>query len=617
MNWLKKQYPIYLCIIPLIIYILTASRTLPWGDGAEFFLAARTLGIPHPSGYPLFVLIGRLLYLCNASPFLLNLLPGIITGLSVLFLYLIIFKVTKDHLVGIIVPLFFAFGREIWLQSIAAEVYTLNLFFFTFLFYLLINASEKKSYVPMIFFVSGLALTNHLTALLYVIPILVLVFSQRKKSIRYLPLSIIPLTVYIYFPVRSSFDPLLDLFNPESFGQLINYVSGRAFHYRTLFFSGQYIIEQLTQFLYAWWKQFLILIPVGFYGIFLVKEKKLKNLFVIILVIILIYSILYNIPDKQGYYLPFYAIWTILIAIGLSRIMPSRLKIALFIFPLINIIANYRICDLSGESSLDDLSNSIYESLPDNSMIISDDYFVYCSIFNEELKQQRQIIPISQFYLCMDWYTAQLSQTFPNIKIPDRVDILLNSYQEELRAADKKEYGDISKAYCHRIQYEIIDANIDHIPVYFFIYDDAAWPKSWFEFHLESRGLFYRFHRDSVSANDYPLNIPEPDEYRVDRLINSDAIAVAKKFAAAYNRRGIYRFQKQQVNAAVSDFSRALEYYPGYYQVLANLGLAYLSIGDTLKTIKAWQEYLEVAEPGPNYDRMRYWYDQLIQLYNK
>ncbi|MGB3477581.1 MAG: DUF2723 domain-containing protein, partial [bacterium] len=250
MNWLKKRSPIYLCIIPLIVYILTASRTLPWGDGAEFYLAVRTLGIPHPSGYPLFVLIGRLFYLISASPFLLNLLPGIFTSIAVLFLYLIIFRLIKDRLISIILPLFFAFGREIWCQSVAAEIYTLNLLFMTIILYLLLNISENERFIPMIFFISGLALTNHLTALFYVIPILIFVLLRKTKAIRFLPLTTIPLFLYLYFPARSAANPALNLFNPESLGKLISYISGKAFHYRTLFFSGTYIVDQLKQFLY-------------------------------------------------------------------------------------------------------------------------------------------------------------------------------------------------------------------------------------------------------------------------------------------------------------------------------------------------------------------------------
>lgn len=613
MNWLKKYYPIILCFFPLIIYIITASRTLPWGDGAEFYIAVRTLGIPHPSGYPLFILINRLLYLLNTSPLFLNSLPGIFTCIAVLFLYLIIFRLTEDRLVSIILPLFFAFGQEIWLQSVAAEIYTLNLFFFVFMIYLLTNGSTNKRFMPLLFFVSGLALTNHLTSLLYIMPILIFVFLQKRKSIRYLPLALIPLTIYIYFPVRSLTNPILDLFNPENLGQFINYASGKAFYYRTLFFSGRYIIEQLRQFLYASWRQFLILIPLGFYGIFLTKDKRLRSLFIIMLILVFGYSLLYNIPDKQGYFLPFYALWLIFIALALSKIIPRCFKIVLLIFPMISILVNYRLCDLSQESSLDDLCTSIYESSQNNSIIISDDYFVFCGLLNKELDEQKQIIPVSQFYLKMDWYADQLKNNYQELNISKKIHDILEECNEKLATVHGETYGALSKEYCYQVQREIVNANIDKMPIYFFIYDDASWPKSWFEFYLEDRGLFYRFHRELIVNSDYLLNFPKPEKYQVDKLINTDAITVAKKFAAAYNRRAIIRFQLKQSGTAISDFNKALEYYPAYSQVLSNLGLAYLSMGDTLKTVKAWQKYLEVTQPGPQYNRIKSWYNQLTK----
>ena len=163
----------------------------------------------------------------------------------------------------------------------------------------------------------------------------------------------------------------------------------------------------------------------------------------------------------------------------------------------------------------------------------------------------------------------------------------------------------------------MVNANIDKIPVYFFIYDDAAWPRHWFDFYLESHGVFYQFHRDSIPPNDFAIDFPPLEKYQTDRLVNTDAITVAKKFAAAYNRRAIYRFQLRNTNGAIEDFNNALAYNPDYYQVHINLGLLYFETGDTLKTLQSWRTYIKNAEPGPNLDRIKSWYNQLTQLYNK
>ncbi|MBI3735586.1 DUF2723 domain-containing protein, partial [Candidatus Sumerlaeota bacterium] len=44
-----------------LVYLATAAPGAWWGDGLELTCAAKTLGIPHPTGYPLYILIGHLL----------------------------------------------------------------------------------------------------------------------------------------------------------------------------------------------------------------------------------------------------------------------------------------------------------------------------------------------------------------------------------------------------------------------------------------------------------------------------------------------------------------------------------------------------------------------------
>jgi hypothetical protein len=94
-------------------------------------------------------------------------------------------------------------------------------------------------------------------------------------------------------------------------------------------------------------------------------------------------------------------------------------------------------------------------------------------------------------------------------------------------------------------------------------------------------------------------------------LIHQEEIFVAKKFAAAFNRRGIYRSLYMDMKGAIDDMHTAMQYFPDYFQVHANLGLTFLSMGDTVSALREWERYLEKSPPGPQRDRIHAWYNAL------
>ena len=49
--------------VALAVYARTLTPTVPFWDSGEFIATSYTLGIPHPPGTPLYVMIGRLITL--------------------------------------------------------------------------------------------------------------------------------------------------------------------------------------------------------------------------------------------------------------------------------------------------------------------------------------------------------------------------------------------------------------------------------------------------------------------------------------------------------------------------------------------------------------------------
>ena len=96
----------------LTIYILTLSRSVYFGDSGEFIALAKTLGIAHPPGYPLYTMLAHLFtYLpFGTLAFRVNLFSAVTSSLTVVVVYFICLKLTKNRLAPTSASLFLAYN---------------------------------------------------------------------------------------------------------------------------------------------------------------------------------------------------------------------------------------------------------------------------------------------------------------------------------------------------------------------------------------------------------------------------------------------------------------------------------------------------------------------------
>ncbi|KKS03653.1 MAG: Transmembrane protein, partial [Candidatus Curtissbacteria bacterium GW2011_GWA2_41_24] len=122
------SFALSLLILTLIVYIITLSRSVYFGDSGEFIAVAKTLGIAHPPGYPLYTMLAHLFtYLPFGNlPFKVNLFSAVTSSLTVVVVYFICLKLTKNRLAAVSASLFLAFSYLFWLYSLVAEVFSLN-----------------------------------------------------------------------------------------------------------------------------------------------------------------------------------------------------------------------------------------------------------------------------------------------------------------------------------------------------------------------------------------------------------------------------------------------------------------------------------------------------------
>ncbi|TET81979.1 DUF2723 domain-containing protein, partial [candidate division TA06 bacterium] len=259
-------------VLPLIIYSLTLCRTVGFVDAGELCVVSRTLGIAHPTGYPLYTLLGRLFSLIPFGSVVVrtNFMSAFFAALSTFILFITISRIlasegadpTRSRLLAFFCASSFAFSTTIWNQAVVTEVYSLTTFLISVLIFLTFSDDQRA---PLLFaYTLGLALSNHMSALLVGIPCGIYILAVRKETLKKLPLMIVlfflGLSIYAYLPIRAHENPVMNWGNPSTLERFIWHVSGKQ--YRVWMFSselqvlkvhlvqcGRLALDQFTPFL--------------------------------------------------------------------------------------------------------------------------------------------------------------------------------------------------------------------------------------------------------------------------------------------------------------------------------------------------------------------------------
>ncbi|MGD9315649.1 MAG: DUF2723 domain-containing protein, partial [Anaerolineae bacterium] len=220
--------------VALVVYLATLAPGLTFDnfgtDGGDLIAAARTLGIPHPTGYPTYTLLAWLFTQLPVGTiaFRVNLLSAVCAAAAVG-----LFFRTTQHLfpwerfpllLPALTSLTLAFSSLLWSQAVISEVYALLMFFAALELWLLVRWREGgPDWLLWVgAFALGLGLGNHLTLVFVVPAALVLLWPERRRWFRarvLLPaaaLFVVGLGVYAYLPLAARQRPPVNWGNPQT-----------------------------------------------------------------------------------------------------------------------------------------------------------------------------------------------------------------------------------------------------------------------------------------------------------------------------------------------------------------------------------------------------------------
>jgi len=344
----EKAIPAILFFLTLAVYFKNLCPSLWWMDSGEFVFHSTVLGIPHPTGYPLYIQLGKLLTLLPGldGAFAINLFSAIMASLTVVLLYRIILALGGEVFSASIASLVFAFSFTFWSQAEIAEVYTLHSFFLSLMILLLLklrNTEDRRIFL-LLSFILGLSFTHHMSTVLIIPAILIFVLLFRRKEILCLrvlvtsaALFFVGLSVYLFIPMRAHLPPPFNypMLHDVNAGELLGFfwlVTGKIveadmFQYTLAELDKPvtfYFVKLMRDFLYAGFILGILGALVQFN-----RDRYIFYTFFLVFFAYFVFFVNYGVVDQHVFFIPSFLIWAVWFGIGLSFLAGKVLSVSL------------------------------------------------------------------------------------------------------------------------------------------------------------------------------------------------------------------------------------------------------------------------------------------------
>ena len=442
----QRKYPLrpYIIIIIFVavtlgIYVWTLCPSVYLIDSGELAAASYTLGIAHPTGYPLYTILSYFFaHIGGETVYNLNMLSALLSVTAALLLYLTARRILKNDILALLPASLFAFAPIVWRTSVTNEVYPLTILFSLLIVYTLYRMQNDRHFY-LLMYLTGLGFTNHMMIFSLALPIVlyvILVYRiSMKKIIIGCILAGIGASLYIYLIARTAAAPALNWGNTYNLQRLLWHVTGKQYQVWMFSLPAQQIMKNLGSGMGMIVRNFLYVfaagVLAGLYHLFR-RDRRKFWLFFVIIVLNIAYTINYSIPDIEAYYIP-----TIIAAIMVFAYGIYSLKRYLRWFVVIPVavvipLINHNSCSLRGNTFGLDFGRAHIEQLPQHSTLICAYWDIYSPLIylRHVTGVRRDIIMIDKALLRRTWYIEYLEQEYPEFS--SRIRNTVDQYLVEL-----------------------------------------------------------------------------------------------------------------------------------------------------------------------------------------
>ena len=381
-KYVTKKYDRYdglltaICfIISLSLYIRTLTPGLLYGDSGEFQTLAYLLGHTHPTGYPVYLVLAKLVTFLPLRDvaYRVNLFSALMAASTVAGVYLSGRLLVKHRVLALIGTMALAISPTFWSQAIIAEVYTAGSAFMVLILLTLLwwDQTNKSLALFLVGILGGLSLGVHMSVALLAPAVLLFLLLYWRRGIRIWKVALagavtgVIITVTIFGlidwrnPTANYFSSVIEP-SRSAWGLAADEIDGPL---ERLFFGWS--ARQFDSFMFAdvtivmprqavdYWQNLphelgLPLVWLAGFGAVttLIRRMRVGLLLILGLAIQLFYMFNYEIWDLYVFYIPSYVLLSILSIVGMGTVM----DLGVVAFRQVAFLAQIRWINLALES---------------------------------------------------------------------------------------------------------------------------------------------------------------------------------------------------------------------------------------------------------------------------
>ena len=434
--------------VALLIYVATLAPDLTFAnygtDGGDLIAAARTLGIPHPTGYPTYTLLAWLFTQLPVGTiaFRVNLLSAVCAAAAVGLFFRSAQHLFASKRLPLLIPaltsLTLAFSSLLWSQAVISEVYALLMFFASLLLWLLICWRDDGAdwLLWLAAFALGLGLGNHLTLVFVAPAAFVLLWPERRRWFRarvLLPaaaLFVVGLGVYVYLPLAARQRPPVNWGNPQTWKGfwwvvMAKQYQGFAFGLELAEMAGRiYVWAGLLGDQFGWWGLAIALLGGWRWW---QRDRQFALFALTWMLLVGAYAFFYDTGDSHIYLLPA----VMLLALGWGEgvrlllswarsLRPAWQRIALvaaILLPLGSLALHWRAVDPDDDGQRDAFIRQVLQEVEPGGLVVvradGPTFALWYGLYAEE--RRPDIALVNGPMLAFIWYRDHVRHLYPQL----------------------------------------------------------------------------------------------------------------------------------------------------------------------------------------------------------